>query len=66
MELCEEMYQGYCRTCDRSRIVTCEYHREGEKKVLDFVDCAYGKCVHSRTCKLMEPVREEYEMTELQ
>ena len=57
----EEMFQGYCRAGDQSRIVTCEFHMEDDKKVLDYADCAYGSCVHSKTCKLMESVRNMIE-----
>ena len=62
MEIIEEMYQGYCRTSDQSRIVTCEYHIEDDKKVLDYTDCAYGTCVHSKTCKLIEQIKSELEL----
>lgn len=50
----EEMVQGYCRASDQSRIVTCEYIEKDGKNVLEYTDCAYGTCVHSKTCKLME------------
>ena len=57
-EIIEEIYQGYCRTLDQARTVTCEYHMDDNKKVIEYVDCSYGKCVHSKTCKLIEPIRE--------
>lgn len=57
-EIMEEMLQGYCRSMDQSRIVTCEYHIEMNQKVYEYTDCAFGKCVHSDTCVLMKSVRE--------
>lgn len=54
MEIIEEINQGYCRGSDQSRIVTCEYHMEDGKKVLEYIDCAYGACIHSKTCKLVQ------------
>lgn len=55
-EIIEEMVQGYCRASDQSRILTCEIAEKDGKKVLEYTDCAYGKCIHSNTCKLMEEV----------
>lgn len=52
-EIVEEIYQGYCRTIDNSRMVTCEYKKENGRLVLDCADCDYGSCVHSRDCKIM-------------
>lgn len=57
-EILEDMLQGYCRSMDHSRIVTCEYRIERNRKVYEYTDCAFGSCVHSDTCMLMEPVRE--------
>ncbi len=57
-EIIEEIFQGYCRTIDQARTVTCEYSMENDKKVMEYIDCSYGKCVHSKTCKLVESVRE--------
>ncbi len=55
-EIIEEMVQGYCRASDHSRIITCEVNETNGERVLEYTDCAYGKCVHSKTCKLMEEV----------
>lgn len=63
MEIIEEMYQGYCRASDQSRIVTCEFRMEAGVKVLDYADCAYGKCVHTKTCKLMEQMKKTLEQS---
>ena len=52
-EIIEEIYQGYCRTIDSSRMVTCEYIKKDGRQVLDYIDCDYGSCVHSKSCKIM-------------
>ena len=57
-EIMEEIYQGYCRTLDQARTVTCEYHLHGSEKVIEYIDCSYETCVHNKTCKLIEPIRE--------
>lgn len=53
-EIFEEMVQGYCRTSDQPRILTFEYSKKNGENVLEYTDCAYGTCVHSKTCKLIE------------
>lgn len=53
-EIFEEIIQGYCRASDQSRILTCEYTEKDGVNVLEYTDCAYGTCVHSKTCKLIE------------
>lgn len=53
-EIFEEMVQGYCKASDQSRILTCEYAVKDGKNVLEYTDCAYGACVHSKNCKLIE------------
>lgn len=53
-EIFEEIIQGYCRASDQSRILTCEYTEKDGVNVLEYTDCAYRTCVHSKTCKLIE------------
>ena len=58
-EIIEEIYQDYCRAIDNSRMVTCEYNKEGDKLVLEYADCSYGSCVHSKTCQIMAQAHTE-------
>lgn len=58
-EIIEEIYQGYCRAIDASRMVTCEYTKENDKLILNYTDCNYGLCVHSKTCKIMKQAHTE-------
>lgn len=53
-EIYEEMIQGYCKASDRSRILTCEYSVKDGVNILEYTDCAYGTCVHSKNCRLIE------------
>lgn len=53
-EIFEEMIQGYCKASDQSRILTCEYSVKEGKNILEYTDCAYGACVHSKNCRLIE------------
>ena len=59
VEIIEEIYQGYCRAIDASRMVTCEYKKEKDTLKLEYTDCNYGPCVHSKTCKIMEQAHTE-------
>ncbi len=48
----EKMISGYCRQCDRSRIVTVELE---DGKIRD-VDCLYGSCIYRPNCPIARQI----------
>lgn len=48
----EEFISGYCRTCNRTNSVCCEYSEENGKKVLEFMDCYHETCLHREDCDI--------------
>lgn len=53
-EILEEFFSGFCKAQNQTRTVFCEFEvkEDGSRKLLSS-DCAYGKCQHSKDCKLM-------------
>ena len=50
----EEIFSGFCRTCNQAQMVTCEFEQKGDRLELTEVDCGYRKCIHQsklRDCK---------------
>ena len=45
----EEFISGFCRTCNGSQTVCCEYEEKDGKRILTFMDCAYKRCVNQET-----------------
>lgn len=37
----EEFISGFCRTCNGSQTVCCEYEEKDGRRILTFMDCAY-------------------------
>lgn len=50
MEIQEEFISGFCRTCNGTQTVCCEYTEENGEKYLEFMDCAHAKCLHRGAC----------------
>lgn len=48
----EEFISGFCRTCNGSQTVCCEYEERDGKRILTFMDCAYKRCVHHGACEI--------------
>lgn len=51
-EIIEEFLSGFCRTCNGSQSVCCEYTIEDGEKILEFMDCAHASCVHRGACEI--------------
>lgn len=52
MEIQEEFVAGFCRTCNGTQTVCCEYVIENGKKYLESMDCAHKRCVHHSACEI--------------
>ena len=50
----EKIFSGYCRTLDKSRMVTVETE---DGKVTD-VDCCFENCIHAPNCTIAEEIRK--------
>ena len=48
----EEFISGFCRTCNGSQTVCCEYEEKDGKRILTFMDCAYKRCVNQGACEI--------------
>lgn len=48
----EEFISGFCRTCNGSQTVCCEYEEKDGTRILTFMDCAYKRCVHHSACEI--------------
>ncbi|MBS6194931.1 MAG: hypothetical protein KH828_05055 [Clostridiales bacterium] len=57
-EIIEEIYSGFCRTCNQGRTVTCEFEEKQGKMVLQEVDCMYEKCLHRSSCQIAKQIQE--------
>lgn len=52
MEIQEEFISGFCRTCNGTQTVCCEYEEQDGKRVLSFMDCAHSSCIHHGACEI--------------
>ena len=52
MEIEEEFISGFCRTCNGTQTVCCEYTQEEGTRVLKFMDCAHESCIHHGACQI--------------
>lgn len=52
MEIQEEFISGFCRTCNGTQTVCCEYEEREGKKNLTFMDCAHDSCIHHGACEI--------------
>ena len=52
MEIQEEFISGFCRTCNGTQTVCCEYEEREGKKNLTFMDCAHESCIHHGACEI--------------
>ena len=50
----EEFISGFCRTCNGSQTVCCEYEEKDGKRILTFMDCAYKRCVNQAPVKFIK------------
>ncbi|MFR2214110.1 MAG: hypothetical protein ACLS61_10000 [Ruminococcus sp.] len=50
----EEFISGFCRTCNGSQTVCCEYEEKDGKRILTFMDCAYKRCVNRAPVKFIK------------
>ena len=48
----EEFISGFCRTCNGSQTVCCEYEEKDGKRILTFMDCACKRCVNTGACEI--------------
>ena len=53
----EEIFSGYCRTIDASRMVLVE---DGE------ADCDYAQCAYRETCRIGRQIAQSLQKTEEQ
>ncbi len=53
----EHFFTGYCRTVDRSRMVTA-VTEDGQ---LTEVDCCYETCIHAPNCTVAKEIRAQLE-----
>lgn len=54
MEIQEEFISGFCRTCNGSQTVCCEYSQKDGHRVLEFMDCAHESCIHHGACEIFK------------
>lgn len=52
METEEEFISGFCRTCNGTQTVCCEYESLDGKKILTFMDCAHERCENHASCEI--------------
>lgn len=52
MEIQEEFISGFCRTCNGTQTVCCEYEESDGKRSLTFMDCAHDSCIHHGACEI--------------
>ncbi|MGN8631193.1 hypothetical protein ACTNEW_06325 [Blautia sp. HCP3S3_G3] len=52
MEIQEEFISGFCRTCNGTQTVYCEYEEKDGYKILQFMDCAHDQCLHHAACEI--------------
>ena len=52
----EEIYSGYCRRIDASRMVTLELDEDEM-----FIDCHYGGCPYEHECTIAQDIRKSLE-----
>ena len=52
MGIQEEFISGFCRTCNGSQTVCCEYSERNGVRVLEFMDCAHERCQHHGACEI--------------
>ena len=57
METMEEFISGFCRTCNGSQTVCCEYENHQGKNTLTFMDCAHENCIHHGACEIYKEAR---------
>ncbi|MDO4261427.1 MAG: hypothetical protein Q4C82_05070 [Eubacteriales bacterium] len=52
-EILEEFVSGFCRTCNGTRTVCCEYERgaDGRLRLTDF-ECDPERCANSAACEI--------------
>ena len=50
----EEFISGFCRTCNGSQTVGCEYEEKDGKRILIFMDCAYKRCVNQDVSEIFK------------
>lgn len=61
MEVQEEFISGFCRTCNGTQTVCCEYIVKDGKSVLQFMDCAHVSCIHHGACEIYKEVHRRFE-----
>ncbi len=54
----EEIFSGFCRTCNQAQMVTCEFEQKGDRLELTEVDCGYRKCIHKASCEIAKQIRQ--------
>ena len=54
----EEFISGFCRTCNGSQTVCCEYEEKDGKRILTFMDCAYKRCVNQGACEIYKEAHQ--------
>ncbi|MDD7219911.1 MAG: hypothetical protein SO401_01020 [Blautia sp.] len=53
MDTEEEFISGFCRTCNGTQTVCCEYQCDDNgKKTLLSMNCAHDRCVNHAACEI--------------
>ena len=48
----EEFISGFCRTCNGTQTVCCEYISDEGVWYLEHMDCAHERCIHQGACEI--------------
>lgn len=57
-DIIEEVFSGFCRTCNRGQTVTCEFVKGSGGICLEQADCAYEHCIHAGSCEVARQIRD--------
>lgn len=52
----EKSFSGFCRACDQTRIVLCEFScHDGKQEVIDS-GCGFPDCPHTASCTIAQEI----------
>lgn len=58
-EIEEAFISGFCRTCNETRTVACEYERQEDGTlIMTEFDCNYERCAHNASCLIYKEARD--------
>lgn len=53
-EIIEEMFSGYCKAHNQTKIITCEYSKNKYGELcLKNVDCDFLECIYNKECQVV-------------